>query len=361
MKTSITRPRTRLLDTHDVARLLHLMGVPAALQELAGILKEDYLRWPDFDKASRIGAYTDAGVIELMPITDGRHYTFKCVNGHPDNGRYGLPTVMAMGALLDCDTGMIRLLSELTLTTALRTAANSALAARTLARPDSRVMAIIGNGAQSDFQAMAFRALLGIQDLRLYDLDQAASERLQRNLLNAHAFDTPFRIQICDSAAQAIQGADIVSTLTAHQGPAQVLTANMLEPGMHINAVGGDSPGKTELDPAVLPRASVFVEYVPQTREEGEIQQMPADFPVVELWQVLTGVAPGRVGPDQITVFDSVGFALEDYAALRFLRAAAERFGVGSWVDVTSSQDDPRDLFGWWLAQSVHEPEAVRA
>lgn len=358
MKTSSNRSRTLFLDTPAVAHLIGTLGLPTSLKELAERLREDYLRWPGFDKSARVSAYTADGVIELMPITDGAHYSFKCVNGHPDNGGFGLPTVMALGALLDCQTGRIRLLSELTLTTALRTAANSALAARALARPDSRTMALIGNGAQSDFQAIAFRALLGIRDLRLYDVARGASERLRRNLLASRDFDSPFHVRICDSAAQAVQGADIVTTVTAHQGPAQVLSAAMLEPGMHLNAVGGDSPGKTELDPAILPKATVFVEYPPQTRVEGEIQQLPPDFPITELWQVLAGSAPGRTSRDQITLFDSVGFALEDYSALRFLQAAAARQGAGTWVDLTPAQQDPRDLYGWWLAQQPALQEA---
>lgn len=132
MKTPRVLPRTLFLDTHDVACLVHRLGMSATLRGMAETLEEDYLRWPDFDKASRVAAYTEEGVIELMPITDGVHYSFKCVNGHPGNARRSLPTVMAAGALLDCDTGMIRLLSELTLITALRTAANSALAAQAL-------------------------------------------------------------------------------------------------------------------------------------------------------------------------------------------------------------------------------------
>lgn len=361
MNASVNGPRTLFLDTPEVARLIRTMGLPASLKELVALLHEDYLRWPDFQKAARVAAYTPEGVIELMPVTDGVHYSFKCVNGHPGNGRYGLPTVMAMGALLDCSTGMIRLLSELTLTTALRTAANSVLAARALARADSRSMALIGNGAQSDFQAIAFRALMGIKALRLYDVDCSASERLQRNLLASRDFPDPFQIRICDSAAQAVEGADIVTTVTAHQGRAEVLSAGMLAPGMHLNAVGGDSPGKTELDPGILTKAAVFVEYPPQTRHEGEIQQMAPDFPVTELWQVLAGLAPGRTDNRQITLFDSVGFALEDYSALRFIQAAAVRHGAGIQVAVTPAQGDPRDLYGWWLAQSQHEPALQQA
>ena len=352
------QPRTLFLDTHDVARLIGILGLLACLKSLAGMLRADYLRWQEFDKEARIAAYSEEGTIELMPITDGTHYSFKCVNGHPGNGRHGLPTVMAMGALLDCDTGAVRLLSELTLTTALRTAAMSALAAQALARRDSHSMALIGNGAQSDFQALAFACLLGVRELRLYDLDRHASERLARNLAAAELPGRPLSVRICDSAAQAVRGADIVTTVTAFQGQARVLDAGLIEPGMHLNAVGGDCPGKTELDPAILDRADVFVEFPPQTRKEGEIQQKPVDFPVTELWRVLSGEQPGRTRAEQVTVFDSVGFALEDYSALRFLHAQAQAHQVGRWVDVEPGQADPRDLYGW-LRGEIHAASAL--
>ncbi|WP_322997345.1 ornithine cyclodeaminase [Castellaniella sp.] len=352
----LSNPKTLFLDTHDVARLLGVIGVPDALTQLVARLRADYLRWPQFEKAARVASYSSQGTIELMPISDGTQYTYKCVNGHPGNGLRGLPTVMAMGALLDCDTGMIRMISELTLTTAMRTAATSALAAQALARPDSRTMALIGNGAQSDFQALAFYTLLGIREIRLYDLDRSASQRLQHNLAASGLAD--LRVQICDSVRQAVQGADIVTTVTAFQGVAQVLSADLLEPGMHINAVGGDCPGKTELDPAILPHTTVFVEFPPQTRHEGEIQNQAADFPITELWRVLADQQPGRTDAAQITLFDSVGFALEDYSALQFLHAQATRHSIGRWVEVTPDQEDPRDLFGWLQAQN-HPADAL--
>lgn len=224
---------------------------------------------------------------------------------------------MAFGALADVATGMPRFVGELTLTTALRTAATSAMAARYLARADCRSMALISNGSQrSEFQALAFMSLLGIKELRCFDTDPAASQKLLRNL-------QPFLAQfgatarIANSAQQAVQGADIVTTATAAKTRASILQAQWLEPGMHINAVGGDCPGKTELDTELLRRTQIFVEYEPQTRNEGELQQLPADIAVTELWQVIQGQAPGRSSPQQITLFDSVGFALEDYSALR--------------------------------------------
>ena len=97
----------------------------------------------------------------------------------------------------------------------------------------------------------------------------------------------------------------------------------------------------------MLTRASgqVFVEFEPQTRIEGDIQQMPADFPVTELWRVLTGQAPGRRDRAAVTVFDSVGFALEDFSALRWLHAAALEAGLGRPLDLLPVLEDPKDLF----------------
>jgi ornithine cyclodeaminase len=123
----------------------------------------------------------------------------------------------------------------------------------------------------------------------------------------------------------------------------------MVGSGVHINAVGGDSPGKTELHRDILLRSSIFVEYPPQTRVEGEIQQLPADYPVTELWQVMTGAAPGRRDGGEITLFDSVGFAIEDFSALRYVRDQLERTGLFEELDLLADPDDPRDLFGMIL------------
>jgi ornithine cyclodeaminase len=251
--------------------------------------------------------------------------------------------VVAFGVLADMRTGMPTLISELTLTTALRTAATSVMAAKVLARKDSRTMALIGNGAQSEFQALAFHHLLGINEVRVYDVDPAATDKLVRNL--AAAAPT-LRVVRSASIAQAVRGADIVTTVTADKANADILTPEMIEPGMHINGVGGDCPGKTELATAVVQNASVFVEFEPQSRIEGEVQQMPADFPVTELWRVLTVQASGRRNAAEVTLFDSVGFALEDYSALRLVRDCAIELGLGQDAGLIPALRDPKDLFG---------------
>ena len=331
-----------MLSTHDVATMTRQLGLPVLLTRLVGYLEADYLRWQDFDKTPRVAAHSDDGVIELMPIADHELYTFKYVNGHPRNHRFGLSTVMAFGALADVATGTPQLLSELTLSTALRTAATSAMAARQLARPDARSMALIGNGAQSEFQALAFHHLLGIEEIRLFDIDPAATAKLMRHLQSVPGL----RLVVCKSTADAVKGADIVTTVTADKTNATILTPDMLEPGMHINGVGGDCPGKTELHRGVLEAARVFVEFEPQSRIEGDIQQMPADFPVTEFWRVLSGQAPGRRAAEEITVFDSVGFALEDFSMLRLLRDVARELGLGSEISLVPHMADPKDLFG---------------
>lgn len=330
-----------LLTTKDVATLIATRTLPRCLEDLAGRIRADFLRWPEFDKSARAASHSRLGVIELMPVADARYYSFKYVNGHPQNPHIGLPTVMALGVLADVATGIPLLVSELTLTTALRTAAMSAVAAQALARPGARSMALIGNGAQSEFQALAFHHLLGINDIRAYDLDPAATRKLAANLARVPGL----RLRPCASAAEATRGADIVTTVTADKAYATILTADMVEDGMHLNAVGGDCPGKTELHRDVLLRASTFVEYEPQTRIEGDIQQMPADYPVTELWRVLAGQAPGRRDAGEVTLFDSVGFALEDYSALRYMADSARELGLGQPAGLIPDLADPRDLY----------------
>ncbi|SAL71473.1 ornithine cyclodeaminase [Caballeronia choica] len=332
---------TCFLDVPATYRLVADIGVPRFLKELADTIHTDYLRWPDFDKSPRLACHSSVGVIELMPVADSNLFAFKYVNGHPINADRGIHTVMAFGALADVHTGYPIFLSELTLTTALRTAATSAMAAKALARPDCRTMALIGNGAQSEFQAIAFHTMLGIEEIRVFDVDPRATDKLIANL----AGFPRLRVVRASSTAEAVRGSDIVTTVTADKAYATIVTPEMIEPGMHLNAVGGDCPGKTELHADVLRMATVFVEFEPQTRIEGDIQQLPGDFPVTELWRVLRGEATGRVRADQITVFDSVGFALEDYSALRYLHGLTQARKAGIQVALIPPARDPKNLF----------------
>lgn len=332
---------TRFVDVRNMARWAATRGPENILAEMAGYVEDDFRRWEEFDKKSRIASHTPFGVIELMPASDRDTYGFKYVNGHPSNPARGFQTVTAFGALADVHNGYPTFMSEMTLLTAFRTAATSAMVAKKLARADSKTLALIGAGSQSEFQALAFRSVLGIERLTVWDTDPEAMEKFVRNMA-----PLGFDIRVASSARDAVRGTDIVTTCTADKANADVLTADMVEPGMHINAMGGDCPGKTELDPVILERGRVFVEFEPQTRIEGEIQQMPADFPVTEFWTVLTSAAPGRTAENQVTIFDSVGFAIEDFSALRYVRDAVDGTNFYDEIDLVANPEDPKDLFG---------------
>jgi len=329
------------VSVDHMMQLIHHVGLPDMLRGLAAYIEADFKRWELFDKTPRVASHSAEGVIELMPTSDGETYGFKYVNGHPKNTADGLQTVTAFGLLADVDTGYPVLLTEMTMLTALRTAATSALVAKTLAPQNAKTMAMIGNGAQSEFQSLAMMAIAGITHVRLYDIDTAATAKCARNLEA-----TGLAVTQCSTAEEAIEGAQILATCTADKAYATILTDNMVGAGVHINAIGGDCPGKTEIAPGILRRGDIFVEYPPQTRIEGDIQQLDADHPVTEIWQVLTGQAKGRTSEKQITIFDSVGFAIEDFSALRFVRdriAGTEYFYP---LDLLADPDDPRDLFG---------------
>jgi ornithine cyclodeaminase len=320
-------------------------GPEKIISGLIDYIESDFRRWESFDRTARVASHTPFGVIELMPTSDYETYGFKYVNGHPNNPARGYQTVTAFGVLADVHNGYPTFLAEMTVLTALRTAATSAMAAKLLARADSQTMAMIGAGSQAEFQALAFRTALGISNIRIWDTDPAAVEKFIRNVL-----PLGFSVHVASSAADAVAGADVITTCTADKAQATILTRDLVAPGVHINAIGGDCPGKTELEASILSIADVFVEFPPQTRVEGEIQQMPADFAITELWEVLVGRAvgrrPGLAGAEQVTVFDSVGFAIEDFSALRYARDAVDATDYYEDIDLVANPDDPKNLFG---------------
>lgn len=331
---------TQFVDVKNMTRWIQRDGVEPIMAAMVEYLEADFARWESFDKIPRVASHTPFGVIELMPTSDNQEYAFKYVNGHPFNPARGFQTVTAFGMLAEVDNGYPTFVAEMTLLTALRTAATSAMVARRLARPDSSVMAMIGAGSQAEFQALAFRALMGIDQLRVYDVDPAAVLKLRRNLE-----PLGFNILAADSTDEAVRGAHVITTCTADKARNTILRSDQVGAGVHINAVGGDCPGKTELDAEILTRGRVFVEFPEQTRIEGEIQQMGPDFPVTEFWQVLTGAAEARRSADEITVFDSVGFAIADFSALRCLRDATAGTNLQAYIDLIADPEDPKDLF----------------
>ncbi|MDO4897968.1 MAG: ornithine cyclodeaminase [Rothia sp. (in: high G+C Gram-positive bacteria)] len=330
----------QFVNVTNMSRWIQREGVEKIISTMIEYIERDFKRWEKFDKIARVASHTPFGVIELMPTSDGEEYSFKYVNGHPSNPARGFQTVTAYGMLADVDNGYPTFMAEMTLLTALRTAATSAMVARKLVRPDSKKMAMIGSGSQSEFQALGFRAAMGIEELAIFDTDPAAMEKFCRNME-----PLGFRITVASSVDEAVEGADIITTCTADKAQNKILSRHHVAPGVHLNAVGGDCPGKTELEEQIVRDSTVFVEFPPQTRIEGEIQQVEEDFPVVEFWKVLTGAEPGRQSAEEITLFDSVGFAINDFAALRCVRDWTKDSDLQDYIELIADPEDPKDLF----------------
>lgn len=223
MLTPSDKALVPFVSVDHMMQLIHHIGIEDALKGLAAYIEADFRRWELFDKSPRVASHSPEGVIELMPTSDGEVYGFKYVNGHPKNTADGLQTVTAFGLLADVATGYPVLLSEMTMLTAMRTAATSALVARVLAPKGATTMAMIGNGAQSEFQSIAMKAIVGINTVRLYDVDTKATAKCAANLANSG-----LTVVSCDSAQEAIEGAQILTTCTADKQYATILTDNMV-------------------------------------------------------------------------------------------------------------------------------------
>ena len=172
----------QFVSVENMIALIHDRGLENIILHVANAIEHDFKRWDEFDKQPRIPAHSEHGVIELMPTFDHETYGFKYVNGHPLNHTLGKQTVTGFGVLADMETGYPQFLCEMTILTAIRTAAMSALAAKYLAPSNAKTMAMIGTGCQAEFQAHAFKAMLGITDLRIYDIDPHAMDKFEKNM-----------------------------------------------------------------------------------------------------------------------------------------------------------------------------------
>lgn len=330
----------RVITVADIRKLIHTVTLKQVFLELIEQLKKDFARWEEFKKSPRHAIHVPDGIIELMPIADREYYSFKYVNGHPNNPKYKKQTVVAFGALCKVENGYPQLISEMTVLTAIRTAAVSALASQYLARKEIKTFGIIGTGAQSEFQTLAHHFALGVKEVYYFDLDLSAMDKFERNL-------EPYGLKLirCKNGKSVLDQSDLITTATAKPGHHKVLEAAWVKPGIHINKIGGDSPGKTELDPLLLKKCKIVVELLEQTKVEGEIQQ--ADVPIhAALWELVAHKKKGRETATDITLFDSVGFALEDFSALKLIDRLATEHNVGHLLDMIPQTPDPKNLFG---------------
>lgn len=330
----------KVLSVADIQFLVKKIGLKSFFEALIDYLQADFLRWQQFQFSPRYAAHYPHGVIELMPCSDQQWFSYKLVNGHPANPLQGDLSVVALGQLVDVRNGYPVLLSEMTLLTAFRTAAIAALGARYMANPNLDALSIIGTGAQAEFQVMAMSCVLPISKVYCYDIDPRAMSKFVANL---HPLGLD--VLVCGSAQEAIANSQLLITATAAKSAQCLAHFSDLQLGTHIHAMGGDCPGKTEFGLDVLQKARIVVEYLPQSLQEGEIQQASAALVHAELWELVAGLKQGRLNSNEITLFDSVGFALEDYSVLRLVHDLSARYQVGTEMALIPVLNDPKNLF----------------
>jgi ornithine cyclodeaminase/alanine dehydrogenase-like protein (mu-crystallin family) len=285
----------------------------------------------------------NVGVLEWMPVmhADGE-ILVKLVAYNPLNPeRHALPTIMSTMALFGSENGMLKVLTDGLFLTAVRTGASSAIASRILANPESRTVGLVGCGAQAITQLHALSRVFKLERALVYDTDpETAASFIKR------AAFIPVHIQTISLEELEIQSDIICTATTVGPGEGPVIRGNQLKKNVHINAVGSDLPGKTELPLHVLQKSFICPDFPEQAIYEGECQQLPADTVMgpsfFELVQNQSKYIEFQSGS---TVFDSTGFALEDLVAVRLLRKFALEHGFGEIVQVEALPPDPKNPY----------------
>jgi ornithine cyclodeaminase len=334
---------TKVVAISDIKKIIQKVGYVKFNHQLIKYMQEDFKNWQTFDKKARIASFKNQGVMELMPVCGDDLFSFKYVNGHPNNPKINKLTVSAIGMLADTKTGEPVLVSEMTLLTAIRTGATTALASKYLANRNAHKIGIIGCGSQSEFQILAHLQLFDLTEVYYHDEDILAMQKFAKNLekYNLNLIPT-------ESGKEVVINSQILITCTAKPEEQIVIDKNWLQKGTHLNAIGGDSHGKTELNPAVLDEADkVVIEYFEQTAIEGEIQNWfdAKDKVYAELWEIIAGQKTGREFVDEITIFDGVGFALEDYSILRLVNDLSNELEIYQKLDLIPDLVNCKDLY----------------
>jgi ornithine cyclodeaminase/alanine dehydrogenase-like protein (mu-crystallin family) len=324
---------TLILGERDVARLLPMDACVEVMAEALEALERGEMHQP---LRFVVRPPDAAGLLGLMPAhRSGTSAAFglKAVCVMPGNPARGLDAHQGVVILSDGETGEVRAVVNASAITAIRTAAVSAVATRLLARKDARELAVLGAGVQarSHLDAMAVA-----RDFEVARIWSRTPEHAQALATDAGA---PFPVEVTATAAEAVSGADVVCTTTSASEP--ILRREWLHDGAHVNAVGSSIPTTRELDTATMAAASLFVDRRESTvNEAGDFlfpQQEGAIGPEhirAELGELLAGRAKGRTSDDELTVFKSLGLAVEDLAAAEHVYRKARELGAGTEVEL---------------------------
>ena len=317
----------RVLSGAEVARLVGVTDliepITAAMAEVSAGNAEMPLR-----SMVKLAGANHMGVMAGHLGTPAGHGV-KVLSLYPDNPAHGRSSHSGLYLLFDGATGLPVLCMDAAVLTAIRTAASTAVASRVLARRDSRVLAILGLGEQAHSHIAAMRAVHPIERIVVWGRDAAKLAAFARNN----------DVQTAATAAEAVAQADIIVTATPAREP--FLSAAMLRPGQHVNAVGASVAFMQELAADVVAATRFVTDFRPSlepqaaeviaARRDGLIA---ADHDIPEIGEIISGRKPGRRGAEEITVYRSLGIAAQDLAAAHAILARAEALGVGTVVEM---------------------------
>ena len=327
--------RLRLLSADDVRRSLPMAD---AIQAMKDAFRQFSSGQAEVPLRSRLEVAESGGVALFMPayLRGTRDLAVKAVSVFPGNPGRGLPTIHALVIVFDPETGVPAGLIEGATLTALRTGAASGAATDLLATVEAGSVAIFGSGAQAGTQLEAVCAVRPVERVWIFSLDPPGAEAManeaRRRMPNVE-------IRLALDADQAAAGADVICTATTSFTP--VFPDGVLRPGAHINAIGAFTPAMQEIDPATVARARVFVDSRQAAlAEAGDLIQpirhglIKEDWIQAELGEVVAGSRPGRIRPEEITLFKSVGLAVQDAVAAGAILRRAEAEGLGQVIEL---------------------------
>ena len=315
-----------VLSDADVHELLDMESCIAAMENVLAALARDELTMP-LRFVVRPPAEQLMGLMPAHRGGDAPLFSLKEIVVAPGNSARGLDPHQGAVLLHDGETGVLQAVVNASANTEIRTAAVSAVATKLLARPGARRVAILGAGVQARAHAVAMRAVVDDAELRIWSRTPAHAEALA---LESHAV-------VCETVEEALDGAEVVCTCTSSRDP--IVRRAWLAPGAHVNAVGSSVPTARELDADAVAAASLFVDRRESTVNESgdylravEEAGIGPEHIVAELGELLVGAHPGRRDDSELTLFKSLGLAVEDLAAAALCLERARERGGGSEV-----------------------------
>jgi ornithine cyclodeaminase/alanine dehydrogenase-like protein (mu-crystallin family) len=260
-------------------------------------------------------------------------FGLKTLTGYPGR-RIAGETYFAI-LLFSCDTGALRAIIAGNRLTGIRTGAATGVAAKFLSRADSRVLGVIGSGVQARYQVAALKEVRPLSEVRVFDLEPAKAETFAREI----ELDFQIDARAVASAQEAVTGCDLVATVTASKVP--VFDGRWLDEGAHLSGVGSNAPNKRELDGTSFRRSKIVVDFKDQALQEaGDLQEalrtgaISQDAIYAELGEIITGKKSSRENDSEITLFKSVGMAIEDVATATFAYQQAVAAGIGTYIEL---------------------------